>query len=181
MPRMVTSFTATVEEGVLQGKSVRNALRSCTSGVRCGARAKGAGFTARGEPRALTCERSDHNPAKALILPSWGRVKFSAECQRRTICCPLGVTNPRAMPTYDYICTKCSHAWELEQRIIEDPIRKCPKCGANTAKRQISSGAGFILKGGGWYADGYGSKKSSSDASKSDDKAAAGESKTEKT
>jgi putative FmdB family regulatory protein len=85
------------------------------------------------------------------------------------------------MPTYDYICTKCSHAWELEQRIIEDPVRKCPKCGANTAKRQISSGAGFILKGGGWYADGYGSKKSSSDASKSDDKAAAGESKTEKT
>ena len=85
------------------------------------------------------------------------------------------------MPTYDYICTKCSHAWELEQRIVEDPVRKCPKCGANTAKRQISSGAGFILKGGGWYADGYGSKKPSSGESKSDDKAPAGPSKTEKT
>ena len=84
------------------------------------------------------------------------------------------------MPTYDYICTKCSHAWEFEQRIVEKPVRKCPKCGANTAKRQISSGAGFILKGGGWYADGYGSKKSSTGDSKSDDKAAAGESKTEK-
>ena len=83
------------------------------------------------------------------------------------------------LPTYDYICTKCHHAWELEQRIVENPIRKCPKCGANTAKRQISSGAGFILKGGGWYADGYGSKKPSSSDSKGDDKASTSEAKTE--
>ena len=71
------------------------------------------------------------------------------------------------MPTYDYICTSCGNAWELEQRIVEDPIKKCPKCGADTAKRQISQGAGFILKGGGWYADGYGSKKPSSSESSS--------------
>jgi putative FmdB family regulatory protein len=84
------------------------------------------------------------------------------------------------LPTYDYICTKCHHAWELEQRIVEDPVRKCPKCGANTAKRQISSGAGFILKGGGWYADGYGSKKPSSSESKADDNSVKAETKTEK-
>jgi putative FmdB family regulatory protein len=84
------------------------------------------------------------------------------------------------VPTYDYTCTKCHHSWELEQRIVEDPVRKCPKCRANTAKRQISSGAGFILKGGGWYADGYGSKKSSSNDSKADDKPSTSESKTEK-
>jgi putative FmdB family regulatory protein len=83
------------------------------------------------------------------------------------------------VPTYDYICTKCKHTWELEQRIVEDPVRKCPKCRANTAKRQISSGAGFILKGGGWYADGYGSKKSSSGESKVDEKPATSSSKTE--
>jgi putative FmdB family regulatory protein len=83
------------------------------------------------------------------------------------------------VPTYDYICTKCKHTWELEQRIVEDPVRKCPKCRANTAKRQISSGAGFILKGGGWYADGYGSKKSSSSESKVDEKPATSSSKTE--
>jgi putative FmdB family regulatory protein len=83
------------------------------------------------------------------------------------------------MPTYDYICTACNHAWELEQRIVEDPVRKCPKCRANKAKRQISSGAGFILKGGGWYADGYGSKKSSSSESSSDDKSSSTESKSD--
>src|SRR5882672_11528345 len=85
------------------------------------------------------------------------------------------------MPTYDYLCTSCQHAWELEQRIVEDPVKKCPKCGKNTAKRQISSGAGFILKGGGWYADGYGSKKASSSESKSDEKAPKADSKSEST
>jgi putative FmdB family regulatory protein len=84
------------------------------------------------------------------------------------------------MPTYDYICTSCRNAWELEQRIVEDPVKKCPKCGKNTAKRQISSGAGFILKGGGWYADGYGSKKSSSSEAISGEKTTKAESKSEK-
>jgi putative FmdB family regulatory protein len=80
------------------------------------------------------------------------------------------------MPTYDYICTSCHNAWEIEQRIVEDAVRVCPKCGASTAKRQISAGAGFILKGGGWYADGYGSAKSSTPASQDD-----GAGKTDKT
>jgi putative FmdB family regulatory protein len=84
------------------------------------------------------------------------------------------------MPTYDYICTACHNAWELEQRIVEDPIKKCPKCGKNTARRQISSGAGFILKGGGWYADGYGSKKASGSDSKTDEKAPKTDSKSDK-
>ncbi len=93
------------------------------------------------------------------------------------------------MPTYDYLCTSCSHAWELEQRIVEPPAKRCPACGADTAKRQISSGAGFILKGGGWYADGYGSKKTSSGEAKPgekggeakpDEKGAKTDTKTEK-
>jgi len=59
--------------------------------------------------------------------------------------------------TYEYACTACGHEWEAEQSIRDQPIRKCPKCHKLQAKRQISRGAGFILKGGGWYADGYGS------------------------
>ncbi|HJL18190.1 MAG TPA: zinc ribbon domain-containing protein [Sandaracinaceae bacterium LLY-WYZ-13_1] len=58
------------------------------------------------------------------------------------------------MPTYDYGCEACGAQWELEQRISEDPIKKCPKCGKRKAKRLISGG-NFILKGGGWYADLY--------------------------
>lgn len=60
------------------------------------------------------------------------------------------------MPTYNYACDACGHNFEREQRISEDAIKKCPKCGKSKARRMISAG-NFILKGGGWYSDGYGS------------------------
>jgi putative FmdB family regulatory protein len=60
------------------------------------------------------------------------------------------------MPTYSYACDACGYGFEREQRISEDPIKKCPKCGKAKARRMISAG-NFILKGGGWYSDGYGS------------------------
>jgi putative FmdB family regulatory protein len=59
------------------------------------------------------------------------------------------------MPTYEYACTSCGNEWELEQSIKDDAIKECPKCHQGTAKRQISRGTGFILKGGGWYSDLY--------------------------
>ncbi len=70
--------------------------------------------------------------------------------------------------TYEYACAACGHEWEAEQKISEAPLKKCPKCGKPQAKRQISRGAGFILKGGGWYADGYGSSSSSKGGSGGD-------------
>jgi putative FmdB family regulatory protein len=67
------------------------------------------------------------------------------------------------MPTYSYLCEGCGQSFELEQRISEDPIKKCVLCGQAKARRQIVSG-NFILKGGGWYSDGYGSSKKSTKA-----------------
>lgn len=58
------------------------------------------------------------------------------------------------MPTYEYECQACGHAYEREQRITEDAIKKCPACGKLKAKRLIGTG-NFILKGGGWYSDLY--------------------------
>ena len=66
----------------------------------------------------------------------------------------------RRSMTYDYVCTVCAHVWEAEQRISEEPLTDCPKCQQATAKRQISGGQGFILKGGGWYSDLYSSSSS---------------------
>lgn len=84
------------------------------------------------------------------------------------------------MPTYSYVCDACGGSFELEQRIIEDPIKKCTLCGKPQARRQIVSG-NFILKGGGWYSDGYGNKKSTSTSSESSKSEASGksEAKTE--
>jgi putative FmdB family regulatory protein len=70
------------------------------------------------------------------------------------------------MPTYDYQCQKCGFEFEREQRITEDPIKTCPKCKSRQAKRLLSA-SGFILKGGGWYADGYGSSSARSSSSES--------------
>jgi putative FmdB family regulatory protein len=82
------------------------------------------------------------------------------------------------MPTYEYLCTACDNHWEEVQKISEDALEVCPKCGKSTAKRQISGG-NFILKGGGWYADLYSSSpKKSSGESSGESKPAASESKS---
>ena len=62
------------------------------------------------------------------------------------------------MPIYEYLCEKCQHEFEREQRIKDAPVKTCPKCRSRRVKRLISQ-TSFVLKGGGWYADGYGDKK----------------------
>lgn len=84
------------------------------------------------------------------------------------------------MPTYDYACENCGHKWDVEQRMSEDPIRKCPKCGKLKAKRQITGG-NFILKGGGWYADLYSSSGGSSKKSESSESSSVSSSSETKT
>lgn len=67
--------------------------------------------------------------------------------------------------TYEYACEACGHQWEAEQSIKDPALKTCVSCGKNKAKRLVSGGTGFLLKGGGWYADGYGSKATSSSSS----------------
>jgi putative FmdB family regulatory protein len=74
------------------------------------------------------------------------------------------------MPTYDYQCKACDHAWEEFQSITAKPTKKCPECGKNKAERRIGPGAGIIFKGSGFYitdyrSDGY--KKAADADSKS--------------
>lgn len=73
------------------------------------------------------------------------------------------------MPIYEYLCAKCDHEFEREQRITDDPVKTCPQCRSRRVKKLISQ-TSFVLKGSGWYADGYGNKKK--DSKKSDDASA---------
>jgi putative FmdB family regulatory protein len=57
------------------------------------------------------------------------------------------------MPTYEYRCAQ-GHHFELFQRISDPAADKCPQCGA-AAERQLSSGAGLIFKGSGFYITDY--------------------------
>lgn len=54
------------------------------------------------------------------------------------------------MPIYEYNCTACNHAFELIQKVSDEPITHCEVCGKDTAIRLVSA-AGFQLKGTGWY------------------------------
>ena len=82
------------------------------------------------------------------------------------------------MPTYSYICDACGKSFEKEQRISEDPLKKCALCGKAKARRQIVSG-NFILKGGGWYSDGYGASGGGASKSSAPKAAESNSTKTE--
>ena len=66
-------------------------------------------------------------------------------------------TGNEKMPTYEYECTKCGYRFEFFQGIKDEPLKECPKC-SSLVKRLISSGAGIIFKGPGFYATDYKSK-----------------------
>ena len=76
------------------------------------------------------------------------------------------------MPIYEYECRKCGQ-FEANQSISEEPLKRCPTCRCKVTK--LISSSAFHLKGGGWYADGYGkgsgskSSSSGSDSSGSSD------------
>ena len=59
------------------------------------------------------------------------------------------------MPVYEYECDKCEKVFEVQQRISDAPLEKCPECEAPV--RKLMSMSSFQLKGGGWYSDGYSS------------------------
>lgn len=61
------------------------------------------------------------------------------------------------MPIYEYECPNCHHHFDVLQKIHDEPIKECPKCGKHNAVRLISA-AGFQLKGSGWYATDFKNK-----------------------
>lgn len=61
------------------------------------------------------------------------------------------------MPTYEYICEKCGHSFELFQRMTEEPEKECPECNG-PVRRVIGAGAGLLFKGEGFYITDYRSK-----------------------
>jgi putative FmdB family regulatory protein len=58
------------------------------------------------------------------------------------------------MPTYDYICNKCGHTFELFQSMTETPRKTCPVC-KRVVRRLVSGGSGLIFKGSGFYLTDY--------------------------
>ncbi|MCE2391657.1 MAG: zinc ribbon domain-containing protein [Proteobacteria bacterium] len=63
------------------------------------------------------------------------------------------------MPTYEYECSKGCR-FEFQQSIMDDALERCnkqvcPRERSGVKVTRLISAANFILKGSGWYADGY--------------------------
>ncbi len=58
------------------------------------------------------------------------------------------------MPIYEYKCNECEAVFEEIQKFSDAPIDICRHCNSAEVEKLISQSS-FVLKGGGWYADGY--------------------------
>ena len=67
------------------------------------------------------------------------------------------------MPIYEYECESCGNVEEVVQKLSDKPLKNCSSCSGKVHK--LISQSTFHLKGGGWYADSYGSSNSSSSGS----------------
>ncbi|MBL8864933.1 MAG: zinc ribbon domain-containing protein [Gemmataceae bacterium] len=75
------------------------------------------------------------------------------------------------MPTYDYQCDACNHAFEEWQSFHDAELTKCPKCKKKKLRRLLGGGAALIFKGSGFYETDY-RKESYTEAAKKDKEAA---------
>ena len=64
------------------------------------------------------------------------------------------------MPIYEYKCDLCNGMWEEIQKFSDDPLTVCKSCEKEDGTHKILPGQMiFILKGDGWYKDGYSSSQ----------------------
>ncbi len=66
------------------------------------------------------------------------------------------------MPTYQYACTECGHAFEQFQSFSDDSLTECPECSGRL--RKLFNAVGVVFKGSGFYRT---DSRSSSDTSES--------------
>jgi putative FmdB family regulatory protein len=59
------------------------------------------------------------------------------------------------MPTYDYVCDGCNHAFELFQSMSDATKKTCPKCKKKKLRRLIGAGGAIVFKGTGFYKTDY--------------------------
>jgi putative FmdB family regulatory protein len=58
------------------------------------------------------------------------------------------------MPTYGYICRDCGHTFDIVQKMTEDTLTICPRCGGRL--RKVFAAPAIAFKGSGFYATDHG-------------------------
>src|SRR4029077_8993133 len=85
------------------------------------------------------------------------------------------------MPTYEYVCDACEHAFEEFQSFSDEVLTKCPKCGKKKLRRLFGTGAAILFKGSGFYETDSRSESYKAAAKKDQEPAGGGDSSAGKT
>lgn len=65
------------------------------------------------------------------------------------------------MPTYGYKCGVCGHTFEVFQRVSDEPVKECEKCGGEV--RKLLYPVGIVFKGSGFHITDYRKPEKSGD------------------
>ena len=81
------------------------------------------------------------------------------------------------MPTYQYACTECGHAFEQVQSFSDDTLTVCPECQGRL--RKVFNAVGVVFKGSGFYRTDSRGKSSAAEAGSSSSESKGETKKTE--
>jgi putative FmdB family regulatory protein len=70
------------------------------------------------------------------------------------------------VPTYQYACTECGHAFEQFQNFSDDTLSVCPECEGRL--RKLFNAVGVVFKGSGFYRTDSRKKESTDSGSKTE-------------
>jgi putative FmdB family regulatory protein len=70
------------------------------------------------------------------------------------------------VPTYQYACTECGHAFEQFQSFSDDALTECPECSGRL--RKLYNAVGVVFKGSGFYRTDSRAPENTESSSKSD-------------
>jgi putative FmdB family regulatory protein len=80
------------------------------------------------------------------------------------------------VPTYQYACTECGHAFEQVQSFSDDALTTCPECTGRL--RKVFNAVGVVFKGSGFYRTDSRAKDGAAGSSGSSETKAAGKTET---
>jgi putative FmdB family regulatory protein len=81
------------------------------------------------------------------------------------------------VPTYQYACTECGHAFEQVQSFSDDALTTCPECTGRL--RKVFNAVGVVFKGSGFYRNDSRAKDTASSSSSSSDSTTKTETKSD--
>ena len=81
------------------------------------------------------------------------------------------------LPTYQYACTECGHAFEQFQSFTDDALTVCPECEGRL--RKVFNAVGVVFKGSGFYRTDSRTDGKSAAATSSTSDSSSGEKKSE--